>query len=649
MNTGRYGEAIDQWNKYISENPQSAEAFNLRGFCYEKREEYENAVYDYRTAKKLSPNNNKIISNLNRATNNWYKLLYNNIEGYKREIAINPNLPKNYLEIGKCYKNLGEWAEAEIWYDIYLEKQEASPDEILRYAEILAMNNHIAKGEPILRTFTEKYPTDHRLWSKYGYFLMWLGKDRDAIKAFTKSLEIRPYFKEALDGMDLARGKGYIYSINDTTTKFNYGMKLPGKEYIIDKYYRLIKKSPSDHELRFKLIDELIKVNRFEEATQQLQYLSLKHSDDQRYTELYEKVMKLKKSYYDDKIKYYQDKLSKNPGDKKTLLELGKYYTYNSDYNLALNVYKTYLEKYPSDSDVRYKLVELLTWQNNLCEAKTEAEKLLSYSPENFDYQLILAKIDFWLDKDLDQSEELLNKVISKNPDNEDALATLANLNIRNEELANAEALISKLEKLNSDNEQLPILKDNLAAVQIRIENENNQKILDDARRYSQNGDYYSAILNFKKYLLIEKNNKNIYLELADTYLKNSDLTSALKVYDELLKENYDFDIAKQKAKILFWEGDSLLALKELKTLNKLNPNDIETKLFLGDAYLKSGQTQNARRIYEELLSQSPNSHILKTRLSWVGGGERYFGESIGSFIQTYARSSRPEIHRIDG
>ena len=263
MNTGRYGEAIDQWNKYISENPQSAEAFNLRGFCYEKREEYENAVYDYRTAKKLSPNNNKIISNLNRATNNWYKLLYNNIEGYKREIAINPNLPKNYLEIGKCYKNLGEWAEAEIWYDIYLEKQEASPDEILRYAEILAMNNHIAKGEPILRTFTEKYPTDHRLWSKYGYFLMWLGKDRDAIKSFTKSLEIRPYFKEALDGMDLARGKGYIYSINDTTTKFNYGMKLPGKEYIIDKYYRLIKKSPSDHELRFKLIDELIKVNRF--------------------------------------------------------------------------------------------------------------------------------------------------------------------------------------------------------------------------------------------------------------------------------------------------------------------------------------------------------------------------------------------------
>ena len=133
---------------------------------------------------------------------------------------------------------------------------------------------------------------------------------------------------------------------------------------------------------------------------------------------------------------------------------------------------------------------------------------------------------------------------------------------------------------------------------------------------------------------MIEKNNKNVYLELADTYLKNSDLTSALKVYDELLKENYDFDIAKQKAKILFWEGDSLLALKELKTLNKLNPNDIETKLFLGDAYLKSGQTQNARRIYEELLSQSPNSHILKTRLSWVGGGERYFGESIGSFIQ---------------
>lgn len=123
----------------------------------------------------------------------------------------------NYLEIGKSYKNLGNWDEAESWYDKYLKLEEASSDEIIRYTEILAKNNHISKGEPILKRYCEKYPDDQRLWSRYGYFSMWLGKTQTAIKAFQNALELKPYFKEALDGLDLARGKGYVYTVNDTT------------------------------------------------------------------------------------------------------------------------------------------------------------------------------------------------------------------------------------------------------------------------------------------------------------------------------------------------------------------------------------------------------------------------------------------------
>ena len=120
MKAGRYGEAIDLLNRYISAHPQEAEGYNLRGLCYEKRSQYEMAVYDYRSARKLKSNNKEIAQNLTRATDTWYKLLYNKIEGHKREIAINPKRPINYLEIGKSYKNLGEWITAEEWYDKYL-------------------------------------------------------------------------------------------------------------------------------------------------------------------------------------------------------------------------------------------------------------------------------------------------------------------------------------------------------------------------------------------------------------------------------------------------------------------------------------------------------------------------------------------------
>ena len=634
MNNGRYGEAIDLWNKYVSENPHIADGFNFRGFCYEKRSSYEFAIYDYRTAKKLDPNNKEIISNLNRCTNDWYKLLYNQIEGYKREIAINPNIAVNYLEIGKCYKNLGEWNEAEIWYDTYLEKEEASADEILRYAEILAKNNHISKGEPILKSFTEKYPDDHRLWSRYGYFSMWLGKSKLAIQSFTKALEIRPYFKEALDGLDIAKGKGYIYSINDTTSKFNYGLSPEPKVYIIDKYYRIIKSNPADDETRFKLIDELIKVYRFEEAYQQLELLSSKHSDEKRFADLWEKVTTLRKSYYADRINYFEDLLSKNPDNKKALLELGKFYSYNKDYDLALRIYRNYLLKYPEDAEVRFKLIQILVWQNDLCEAQKEIDPLLKFDSGNTEYQLMAAKINLWLDKNLDESETLFQKVLQKEPINLEALSGLADIKIKNENYSDAEAIIAKLESVDKNYAGLSQLKINLEALRVRNENKELLSVLEEARKLFSEGNYDRAINSFNKYLTLAGTDKNVSKELADVYLKKNDLKSAVKIYDRLLSSGYDYDIDKQRAKIIFWQGDSLLALREFKRISQKDPSDIEAKLFLGDAYLKTGQVQNAKKIYEDLLVQSPNSHILNTRLNWLGGSDKFSFSNFPTYFQ---------------
>jgi tetratricopeptide (TPR) repeat protein len=114
----------------------------------------------------------------------------------------------NYCEIGKSNKPRGNRSLAEQWNYEFLKREEASADEIIRYSEILAKNGHIEKGEKILKIYVEKYPRDHRLWSRYGYFTLWLGKTKIAIEAFQTALEIRPFFLEAQDGLDQALGKG---------------------------------------------------------------------------------------------------------------------------------------------------------------------------------------------------------------------------------------------------------------------------------------------------------------------------------------------------------------------------------------------------------------------------------------------------------
>lgn len=640
INSGRYGEAIDVLNKFVSGNPNSADGFNLRGTCYEKRGNYEYAVYDFRTAKKLKPNDDEISSNLNRATSDWYKLLYNKIEGHKREIAINPNIAKNYLEIGKCYKNLGNWSEAEIWYDTYLEKETASSDEILRYTEILAKNNHISKGEPILKSYTQSFPDDHRLWSRYGYFTLWLGKNKIAIDAFTKSLEIRPYFKEAMDGLDLAKGKGYIYSINDTTSRFNYGMQPPAKQYEIDRLYRVLKNNPDDSESRFKLVEELVSANRYEEAYEQLRILSVNFSDLDRFKDLWLKVTTLRKSYYEDRIRFYEEQLHKDPSNKDALLELAKYYSYNQDYTLAANLYRSYLLKYPNDYEVKFKLAQILMWQNNLCEASEIANELINSSLDNKNYLLLAAQINYWLDKDLLYTQSLFEKVLVLDPKNLDAMYGLSNIYLRCNNLADTEKLINDISLVDSSSQKFILLQKSYENAKQQNEMVESYKILEEARLFSSRGDYDSAIKSFNKYLVDYPNNKLVKIELANVYVSNSELDKSIKIYDDLLKSDSDYELEKQRAKVYLWNGDSLLALKEFRKLNQKYPDDIETKLFLGDSYLQNRQVQNAKIIYEDLLLKSPDSHIIKTRLGWIGGSDKFSFEKFPTYIQLIPRAS---------
>jgi hypothetical protein len=108
--------------------------------------------------------------------------------------------------------------------------------------------------------------------------------------------------------------------------------------------------------------------------------------------------------------------------------------------------------------------------------------------------------------------------------------------------------------------------------------------------------------------------------ELAEAYLCGNNYDAAKIIYDELiLKYPDDYDLAKQLAKIYYWSGDSLAALSQFQKLTAKNPDDAETKLFLGDTYLQVRDYNNARKVYEELLAISPSSHIVQTRMGWIG------------------------------
>lgn len=646
MKVGRYGEAIDLFNRYISAFPQRADGYNWRGLCYEKRAQYEYAVYDFRSAKKLDTNNKEINANLDRTIEAWHSLLFNKIEGHKREIAINPSKPINYLEIGKSYKNLGNWSEAELWYDKYLKLEEASSDEIIRYSEILAKNNHISKGEPILKRYCEKYPDDQRLWSRYGYFTMWLGKTQTAIKAFQNALELKPYFKEALDGLDLARGKGYVYTVNDTTKRFNYGLTSPGqKEYLIDKLFKELKFHPENLPARISLIKELLKVQRFEEAYQQLSVIGQQGVDKNSYDSLYTEVILKRNFYYLNKIDSLQLQHDLDPYQKNVVVELGKYFSYRQQLDKSIALFKKYLDKFPDDEHVLFQFAQHLAWNNQYPESKQIVGRLLDKSQTKIEYELLWAQLSIWMNEDLVVAENYLNNVLASDKNNLTAILTLAMLNFQKGDFESSENYVSTAENISPGNSDAAGLRVMLILQKERDDAAVLYKKVESARLFLFEKKCMAAQKMFKEYLSDPKSDNSVYKELGDAYLCDNDFSSAIAVYDSLLSVEYNYEIAKQRAKVLYWSADTLNSLVAFQKLASENPDDAEVKIYLGDSYVLNGDYSNARLIYSQLQEISPSSELLRQRFLWLGP-EGYTGFSSEN-IPTYILVA-PEVYYYD-
>jgi tetratricopeptide (TPR) repeat protein len=638
MKAGRYGEAIETLNRFISANPQNAEGLNLRALCYESRGNFEMAVYDLRTALKIAPNSKEIQQNLSRVTEKWYVLIYNSIEGYRREIAINPAVAKNYLEIGKNYKRLGEWLEAEKWYDEYLKREDPSADELIRYTEILAKNNHIQKGEPWLKRYTEKYPTDHRLWSRYGYFLHWLGKNKLAEQAFLKALEIRPFFKEALDGLDLVRGKGLIYQVNDTTKRRAQDLVPKERIYAIDYYYRILRNDPQNDEVRFKLVEELIKEERLEEAYQQLQVLRSEYKGNKRFDDNWNYVNEYRTKIYQQKIDQAKKTLETNPKDINAVKIASQYYAFNEDYTNAISVIEQYYELVPNDQDpeLKFNYARYLAWDRNFDKSIEVTDELLKQYPSNIDYQLFRSQLAVWTDSDMDLAEQYLTNVLRVRPNSVPALITMGTLRAYQKRFDEAQTFADRASVLEPANPDIAALLSNIDLLRLRAEEEENYQILEQGRQLALNGDCINAIQYYEQYKMKVEPSILFYKEFGDILFCAEQYDRAIEAYNMALAQGEYYDAELQRAKVYYSMRDSISAVKAFTELVKKEPDNFEANLYLGDSYAMNGDADKAEEIYDKLLEwqlDSTQISMVKMRYNWLPRGR---GSSVFETLLSY-------------
>ncbi|MDP2039087.1 MAG: tetratricopeptide repeat protein [Ignavibacteria bacterium] len=619
MGAGRYGEAIDQLNKYIAALPQDPVGYYLQAQCLEKRQSYENARVQYRRAIALQKDGAlraKYEQDLQKMLAYWYALLNRKIEGHRREIAIDPNKPFNYLEIGKCYMWMEIWDKAEQWYDEYLMRDDnASPDEIIRYSIILAKTGSIPKGEKILKKYTDRYPQDWRLWSRYGYFTLWLGKRQIAKKAFETALAYKPFFKEAEEGLDHVNQQAYLAQEDPRAFE---------KEYPIDRYYRLLRKKSNDIETRFKLVDELFKANRLEEAYEQLKLIGITKSEDERYKEKWTYVTAYRDSLYRVKLDVAKATLLQNEYDKEALKTIANYYDFLQNYDSAMVMLDKYFEKYPDepDQELRFRYAKISAWSRDFDKAINITDELLVKYPDNLDYQLFRAQVSVWTNRDLDLADKYLDNVLQKRPNDLQAIIAKASLILIKQEFEEAQELADKAKDIDPNNDDVVRLQSNIDWQKMRAEEEKLYAILELGRQRVQDQDPAGAIQYYEEYMGKAEPNDLIKKEFGDVLFAAKDYNRALETYNQVLAQGDNYPAQMQRAKLYFSMGDSVSAVHEFKELIKKDSADFEANLYLGDSYAKMAQTDSARAIYDTLLEtwqlDSTQTAMVTQRKGWL-------------------------------
>lgn len=109
---GEFDKAIEQFNKAIELNPNSAGLYNNRGVSYFRKQNFDQAIRDYNKAIELNPNH--FLAYYLRGLVYQIKGNYTQaIKDFTKAIELQPSYTSIYSNRSNAYDEIGEKAKAE--------------------------------------------------------------------------------------------------------------------------------------------------------------------------------------------------------------------------------------------------------------------------------------------------------------------------------------------------------------------------------------------------------------------------------------------------------------------------------------------------------------------------------------------------------
>jgi tetratricopeptide (TPR) repeat protein len=366
--------------------------------------------------------------------------------------------------------------------------------------------------------------------------------------------------------------------------------------------------------------------------------------------------------------------------------ELAAAYGNRGEYlNKAIDHYKQALKHDPDSGLLFEELTDLYIQAGKVRDAVTEAEELVRQNPANTTARRILGRIYMRMIGDSQQgrvNEEMLRlateqyvKISEADPKDVDAWLTLGRLYRVARKSVEAEKAYKKAVDLDVNNEEaltgLAILYSDLGDTKKAVEmlsivtarNPNPRTLAALASSYEQMRDYASAAEALKKALELSPENTRIKSGLAQNLLFQENYDEALKLYQEVAKEDpRDVQAHLRISEIYRQKRDfpkSHAALNKAKELDRdslevrydeVNLLEAEGKTEEAIAMLKGIVDETAKKSYSA--SEKNNRVMLLERLGMLYRAAGQSQQAVDTFRQISALNAevapRVAVHIID-
>ncbi|MCK9423316.1 MAG: tetratricopeptide repeat protein [Bacteroidales bacterium] len=295
----------------------------------------------------------------------------------------------------------------------------------------------------------------------------------------------------------------------------------------------------------------------------------------------------------------------------------------------ALEIFRRYIDRYPSDPVGYFEAGRLEATQKNYSEAIALTKHAVALDPGNIWFTLFLAEL-YQMAGNITDAVSIYEKIVAENPGNLDYFYQLAALYLQVEKYNDAIRIYNKIEENAGVSEDISLQKEKIYLHQNDLKDAENElkKLITafpgESRYYSILAEFYmsnsmpdKALEIYKQISVIDPDNAYIHMSMADYYRKTG---NKLKAFEELklgfANPNLDVD-AKINIMLSFYTVNQIYndlrgeAFTLAEILINTHPKDPRVYSIYGDLLTQDQKFPEARETFLKALTLDSSRYAI--------------------------------------